>query len=75
MYRRQLTTAPRATAEHEKHAMPVEPRGESAKADFVVVRRDFSRWPRQATEAEIINQKVIPLFRAASMPCGVTPEG
>jgi len=28
---------PRATTEHEKHAIPVEPRGESAKADFAVL--------------------------------------
>ncbi len=31
-----VATALRATAEHEKHAIAVEPRGESAKADFAV---------------------------------------
>jgi len=31
-----VSTAIRATTEHEKHAIPVDPRGESAKADFAV---------------------------------------
>jgi len=29
-----VSMAPRATTENEKHAIPMEPRGESAKADF-----------------------------------------
>jgi len=31
-----VTTALRATTEHEMHAIPVEPGGESAKADFAM---------------------------------------
>jgi len=68
-----VPTALPATTENEKQAIPVEPRGESAKADFAVSGATSVAGRVQPPRRRIINQKVILFFRAASMPRGAPP--